>query len=312
VGVSLRTYQRWFKKTDKSDKRKGATKNVPNKLSKNEREQVLKVVNRPEFASLPPSQIVPTLADNGEYICSESTFYRILRAEGMQHHRGRSRSPQKRICPRLTASKPNQVYSWYITFLPTDTKGKFYYLYLFIDIYSRFIVGWHIDNVQDNKISAAVLQQICDDKKVEASQLTLHSDNGGAMKGATMLATMQRLGVIKSFSRPVTSNDNPFSEALFKTVKYCPTYPRKPFKSISEAEKWMKKFTKWYNFEHKHSGINFITPYQRSIGLENEILQKRREIYEKAREKHPNRWAIKTRSWEPVLEVSINPIAEEQ
>lgn len=119
---------------------------------------------------------------------------------------------------RLTVSQPNQVYSWDITFLPTDLKDKFYYLYLFVDIFSHFIVSWHIDSYQDNKISAPLLRQTCLGENIEESQLTLHSDNGGPMKEATMLATMQNLGVIKSFSRPATSNDNPFSEALFKTV----------------------------------------------------------------------------------------------
>lgn len=304
----MRTYQRWSKKTDKSDKRKGAPKRIPNKLSKAERNQVLTIANSPEFASLPPSQIVPTLADNGEYICSESTFYRILQAEGMQHHRGRAKPPQNRKCPRLTASQPNQVYSWDITFLPTDIKGKFYYLYLFIDIYSRFIVGWHIDSNQDNTISANLLQQICLDKSIDASQLTLHADNGGPMKGATMLATMQRLGVIKSFSRPATSNDNPFSEALFKTVKYCPRYPRKPFNSIKQAEEWMAQFVKWYNYEHKHSGINFVTPYQRHASLETDILKKRSQVYHEARQRNPARWHAKTRNWKPCQEVYINPL----
>ncbi len=268
---------------------------------------MLKIVNMPEFASLPPSQIVPILADRGEYICSESTFYRILRQERMQHHRGRSKPPQKRPCPRLTASSPNQVYSWGITFLPTEIKGKFYYLYLFIDIYSRYIVGWHVNDYQDNKVSAKVFRQICESNNIEKSQLTLHSDNGGAMKGATMLATMQNLGVIKSFSRPATSNDNPFSEALFKTLKYCPSYPRKPFKDIEQAEQWMTKFTRWYNYEHRHSGINFVTPHQRHTGLEHEILSKRSQVYNEARAKNPKRWNCKTRCWEPVEKVHINP-----
>ena len=163
----------------------------------------------------------------------------------MQHHRGKARAPQKRICPRLVAYQPNQIYSWDITFLPTGIKGKFFYLYIFIDIYSRYIVGWHIDESQDNKIAAKVFKDICHRLNISPEQLTLHADNGGPMKGATMLATMQNLGVIKSFSRPATSNDNPFSEALFKTVKYCPAYPRKPFKSLEQARTWMEDFTEW-------------------------------------------------------------------
>lgn len=297
-----------MRKTDKADKRKGALKHVSNKLSEDERNKVLQIVNSREFASLPPSQIVPTLADRGEYICSESSFYRILRAEGMQHYRGRSRSPQKKICPRLTASRPNQIYSWDITYLPTHIKGQFYYLYLFIDIFSRFIVGWHIDICQDSEISANIFRRICKDRKIKDSQLTLHSDNGGAMKGVTMLAMMHNLGVIKSFSRPATSNDNPFSEALFKTVKYCPAYPRKPFQGIVEAKSWMQKFVAWYNYEHKHSGINFVTPYQKSEGLDIEVLQKRTEVYQKAKNKRPERWGRSIRKWNPISVVHINPL----
>jgi transposase InsO family protein len=310
VGISLRTYQRWNKSSNFVDQRKGASKYIPNKLSELERNLVINVVNKSEFSSLPPSQIVPILADRGEYVCSESTFYRILRAEGMQHHRGRSKPPQKKDCPRLTAYQPNQIYSWDITFLPTNVKGKFYYLYLFIDIYSRFIVGWHINIEQNNKISAVIFQQICESENIKPTQLTLHADNGGPMKGSTMLATMQNLGVIKSFSRPATSNDNPFSEALFKTVKYCPSYPRKPFKDIEQAEIWMAKFTSWYNFEHKHSGIKFVTPYQRHAGLEQDILDKRVQLYERAKKSHPNRWASNTRCWKAEDVVHINPILD--
>jgi putative transposase len=242
------------------------------------------------------------------YICSERTLYRLLKNAGMQHHRGKSRPPQKRVLPRLTAYQPNQIYSWDITYLPGEVKGKFYYLYLFIDIYSRYIVGWHIDEHQDNKISAAIFKNICIQANISPNQLTLHSDNGGPMKGATMLATMQNLGVIKSFSRPATSNDNPFSEAMFKTVKYCPAYPRKPFKNIEHARDWMGSFTQWYNMRHKHSGIKFVTPYQRHYGLDKEVLTKREQVYQSARLKMPQRWSTVSRNWQPEKEVAINPI----
>lgn len=310
LGLSLRTYERWKKSPDKTDRRKGASKNVPNKLSDSEKKKILLIANSQDFASLPPSQIVPSLADKGEYICSERTFYRVLKSEGMQHHRGRSRAPQKRICPRLVAYQPNQIYSWDITFLPTEIKGKFFYLYLFMDIYSRFIVGWHIDESQDNKIAAKVFKDICNKSNISLHQLTLHADNGGPMKGATMLATMQNLGVIKSFSRPATSNDNPFSEALFKTVKYCPAYPRKPFNSLEQAKAWMENFTEWYNKKHRHSGIKFVTPYQRHHGLDKEILDKRQRVYELAKIRNPKRWSGASRNWAPENEVYINPVQE--
>ena len=310
LGFSIRTYERWKKSPDKIDRRKGARKNTTNKLSDFEKKKILSIANSQDFASLPPSQIVPALADVGEYICSERTFYRVLKSEGMQHHRGKARAPQKRVCPRLIAYQPNQVYSWDITFLPTKIKGKFFYLYLFIDIYSRYIVGWHIDESQDNKIAAKVFKDICHRLKISPEQLTLHADNGGPMKGATMLATMQNLGVIKSFSRPATSNDNPFSEALFKTVKYCPAYPRKPFKSLEQAKAWMENFTEWYNNKHRHSGIKFVTPYERHHGLDKEILMKRARLYEAAKSRNPKRWSGSSRCWEPAKEVYINPVHE--
>lgn len=275
-----------------------------------EKRKILSIANSEDFASKPPSQIIPALADKGEYICSERTLYRLLKNEGMQTHRGKARPPQKRICPRLTAYQPNQIYSWDITYLPGDIKGKFYYLYLFIDIYSRYIVGWHIDEYQDNKIAAKVFKDICLKSNISPHQLTLHADNGGPMKGATMLATMQSLGVVKSFSRPATSNDNPFSEALFKTVKYCPLYPRQPFKNLKHAEAWMENFTQWYNKSHLHSGIKFVTPYQRHHGLDKNILAQRKHIYELAKSRNPLRWRGASRCWQPAKEVHINPVSD--
>jgi putative transposase len=310
LGFSIRTYERWKNSSDKTDRRKGASKNTPNKLSDSEKRKILSIANSKDFASLPPSQIVPTLADRGEYVCSERTFYRVLKSEGMQHNRGKARPPQKRTCPRLIAYQPNQIYSWDITFLPGEIKGKFYYLYLFLDIYSRYIVGWHIDEYQDNKIAAKVFKDICRKLNIPPHQLTLHADNGGPMKGATMLATMQSLGVIKSFSRPATSNDNPFSEALFKTVKYCPSYPQKPFKNIEDAEAWMANFTEWYNKQHRHSGIKFVTPYQRHHGLDKGILAQRHCIYEASKLRNPRRWSGASRCWDPAEKVYINPIHE--
>lgn len=291
-----------------TDKRKGAFKQHPKKISEAERSRVLEIVNEPEFSSLPPSQIVPTLADRGEYLCSESTFYRILHSAGMQHHRGRTKPSSKKSCPRLVATKPNEVYTWDITYLPTEIKGQYYYLYLFLDIYSRFIVGWHIDERQSGDIASFVFQKICRQYNIQPNQLTLHADNGSPMKGCAMLVMMQNLGVIKSFSRPATSNDNPFSEALFKTIKYCPSYPGKPFKSIEAANEWMTKFVQFYNHEHKHSNISFVTPYQRHGGQDKTMLEKRKKVYEQAKKQHPLRWSSKVRQWTFVESVYINPI----
>lgn len=273
-------------------------------------QQVLKLVNNETFASLPPSQIIPIIADRGQYICSESTMYRVLRANNMQTHRGKARAPVTRVCPRLKATRANQVYSWDITFLPTNIKGQFFYLYLFIDIYSRYIVGWTINEYQDNKIAAREFINICKKNNINTKELTLHADNGGPMKGATMLATMQNLGVIKSFSRPATSNDNPFSEAMFKTVKYCPRYPRRPFAKLEDAITWMSAFVCWYNYKHRHSGIKFVTPYQRHHGLDVGILCKRKEVYTRAKNQNPGRWSGNIKNFEYISKVYINPLPE--
>ncbi len=177
-----------------------------------------------------------------------------------------------------------------------------------MDIFSRKIVGWQVHENESMEKSSSLVARICMEENINPHQLILHADNGGSMKGATMLATLQKLGVVPSFSRPKVSDDNPFSESLFKTLKYCPQYPSSEFSSIVEASAWVKNFVSWYNFEHLHSGIKFVTPVQKHLGLDVEILNKRKLLYEKAREKNPNRWTGKTRNWNVVTEVNLNPL----
>ena len=192
----------------------------PNKLSDAERAQALQVLNSEPFKDLPPSQIVPRLADQGRYVASESTLYRLLRQAGQLAHRRLERAAYKRHKPRaLVATAPNQVYCWDITYLPTQVRGTYFYLYLFVDLFSRKIVGWQVFDCESAELASQLLMDICQRHAVAPGQLTVHSDNGAPMKGETMLATMQRLGVAASRSRPAVSNDNPFSEALFRTLK---------------------------------------------------------------------------------------------
>lgn len=183
-------------------------------------------------------------------------------------------------------------------------------MYLFLDLFSRKIVGWDIHLSQESELSSILLEEICQSEKINKNELTVHSDNGGPMKGATMLATMQRLGVVPSFSRPSVSNDNPYSESMFKTLKYCPMFPSKAFENIEAAKAWMKRFTHWYNAEHLHSGINFVTPNSKHESLDIEILKNRNEVYKKAKQKNPERWASKTRNWDPITVVKLNPLKE--
>lgn len=208
--------------------------------------------------------------------------------------------------------RPNQIYSWDITYLQSCVRGQFYYLYLFLDIFSKKIVGWDIHATQESNLSAILLEDICMNEKINKHQLVIHADNGGPMKGATMLATMQKLCIVPSFSRPSVSNDNPFSESLFKTLKYCPIFPSKPFESIEAAKNWMEIFVKWYNTEHLHSGINFVTPTSKHLGLDIELLKNRNEVYEKAKEKNPIRWSGKTRNWDAIMAVKLNPLKEKE
>lgn len=307
LSVTLRTLERWQREESFEDKRCGPITRPANQLTEAERTRVLEIANSAEYCHLPPSQIVPKLADQEIYIASESTFYRILKQEKQLKHRGVARAKTHRKPAELTATQPNQVWSWDISYLPTTIAGQFFYLYFFLDVFSRKIVGFDIFEQESAEHAALVISKAYTSEGIRAGELTLHSDNGGPMKGCTMLVMLQKLGIIPSFSRPSVSNDNPFSESLFKTVKYCPQYPSKPFSSIEAAKAWMLKFVEWYNNVHHHSGINFVTPMARHQGLEQVILENRARVYENARQQRPNRWSRKIRNWGVVGPVYLNP-----
>jgi len=167
-------------------------------------------------------------------------------------------------------------------------------------------VAWRVEEIESSEIAAHMIQGACLRYGVDRDQLVIHSDNGGPMKGATLLATLQALGIIPSFSRPRVSEDNPYSEALFRTLKYRPEYPDRPFEGLQEAKAWIQAFVRWYNTEHRHSGIQFVTPVSRYTGEEEQILLKRKEVYEQAKRRNPSRWSGSTRNWEPIVEVRLN------
>ena len=306
LGLSIRTVQRWRCTGGGDDGRHGPNTVPKNKLSEAERKKVVDIANSPEFRDLSPKQIVPTLADRGEYCGSESTFYRVLHEQDMVKHRAKTRPPRPR--PRaLRATGPNQVWSWDITYLRGPVRGAFFYLYLIVDVYSRKIVSFRVEDYECMELSSELIVWACAREGVERDQLTLHSDNGGPMKGATMLATLLVLGVVASFSRPRVSNDNPYSESLFRTLKYRPGYPSKPFESIDAARAWVTGFVRWYNCEHLHSAIRFVTPDDRHEGRDGEVLAKRKRVWESARKRRPERWSGSTRDWTPVGAVLLNP-----
>ena len=310
VGISSRTLQRW----DEGDRvladGRGAAaprRQPSNKLSSLERQSVLDVANSQEFAHSAPNQIVPMLADQGRYIASESTFYRVLRDAGQMTHRGKVKPPTRKRPASLHADAPNQLWSWDITYLATTVKGIFFYLYLIMDIFSRKIVGWEIYETESAEQASRLFRKTCLREGIAGKDLVLHSDNGSPMKGATMLATLQKLGVMPSFSRPSVSNDNPYSEALFKTLKYHPGFPDKPFDCLESARAWVAGFQHWYNEVHRHSALKFVTPGQRHRGEDIVILEERQRLYEAAKAKQPERWSRKTRDWTPVGTVYLNP-----
>lgn len=308
IGISTKTLQRWERPDNGQDGRIEAQHEPKNKLSELERQRVLKVANEAEFASLPPSQIVPKLADKGLYIASESTFYRLLNENNQLKHRDKNKPARKVVKPQaLTAIAPSQIYTWDITYLPSQVKGVFFYLYLVLDIYSRKIVGWQVHSEELSALAADLMTDICQREGIERDQVTLHSDNGSPMKGATMLATLQELGVVPSFSRPSVSNDNPYSESIFRTLKYRPEYPEKCFADLDAARDWVKGFVQWYNNDHCHSGIKFVTPAQRHSGKDVEILAQRKQVYQKAKTQNPERWSGEIKNWDQIKEVYLNP-----
>jgi putative transposase len=307
IGLSARTIIRWRSSINCVDKRNGPNRVPSNKLSDQELQKVLKVANSPEYRDLSPNQIVPKLADMGIYLASESTFYRIMRDEKLINHREPSKPASSPRPKEHVATGPCQVWSWDITYLKTDVKGIFFYLYMIMDVWSRKIVAAKVFEEECMEHSSILFAQACMRHGVKKDQLVLHADNGGPMKGSTMLATLHTLGVIPSFSRPRVSNDNPFSESLFRTMKYRPEYPSKPFVSIEDAQLWVDGFVHWYNSEHFHSSIRFVTPDDRHYGSEDKILSERHRVYEEAKKRMPNRWSGSTRNWKPDKIVWLNP-----
>ena len=310
IGFSTRTLQRWRIYGEiGADKRPTALRSEPgNKLSQAERQAVIDACNSEEFASLPPSQIVPILADRGEYIASESSFYRVLHAQNMLDHRDKAKPRNIHKKPTsYTAKKKNEVWSWDISYMPTAVIGQHYYLYMIEDIYSHKVVGWEVHYNEAGEQAAALLERSVWAEKCLKQDLVLLSDNGAPMKSLTMRAKMYDLGVVTSRSRPRVSNDNPYSESLFRTVKYHPRWPSEGFKSLDEARKWVKEFVYWYNNEHCHSRIKFVTPSQRHAGLDVEILAKRKVLYQQKRNEHPERWSKEERNWQPIGAVELNP-----
>ena len=316
VGISERTYQRWIKQGMKSkDDRPEALRPEPaNKLSLDESESIIEAMNQKEHRSLSPSQVVYRLLDDeGRYIASVSSYYRVLRRYGMINHRGHAKAPTSKPITTHNATGPNQVWMWDITWLPGPVKGIYYYLYMIMDLFSRKIVGWEIWETESSELASKLVTKAVYSENVLIldQPLVLHSDNGSPMKGASLLTTLYNLGIVKSNSRPRVSNDNAYIESLFRTVKYMPAFPHKGFETIENARKWVSEFVSYYNYEHRHSGLKHLTPNQRHNGEYESILKRREKLLNEAKAKHPERWSSDIQDCTLDEVVWLNPTNEE-
>ena len=313
AGIELRTLQRW-QATDgllSGDRRPQAVRPPSgHALTPAERALVLAVANEPRFAAVPPARIVPMLADEGIYLVSESTFSRVLKAHGQTTPRGRAKAPKQRRPPTThIATAPRQVWCWDMTYLPALVLGRWFHLYLILDLYSRKIVGWEVHD-RDHADHAAHLVRrtaLAEGIAALASKPVLHGDNGSTLKATTVLAMLNWLGVKPSYSRPRVSDDNAYAESLFRTAKYRPEFPAKGFADLDGARAWATRFVQWYNVEHRHSGIRYVSPAQRHAGEDQVILAARQALYATARDLNPARWSGKTRNWTPAGPVTLNP-----
>lgn len=306
LGLSLRTVQRW--QHADCDGRSQTQRAPPsNKLTEVERQAVLDAANKDGYASLTPHQIVPKLADEGIYIASESTFYRVLKAANQNVRRGRAKAPKRRVLTTHRADGPNQVWCWDITWLPSTVRGRFFYWYMVKDVYSRKLVANEVHDVESSEHACELLRKGCLREHTAGNPLVLHSDNGGIMRGTLLRESMIALGVEPSFSRPRVSNDNAYAEALFRTAKYCPLWPDQQFDSLNEARLWVQQFVEWYNEDHRHSALKYVTPNERHEGKASALLQARERLYEEARNANPSRWSAGTRNWKLADAVYLNP-----
>lgn len=307
LGLAARTVQRWREEPDADDGRSGPKSTPRHALTAEERDMIIALATSERYRNLSVRQIVPLLADEGLYVASESSFYRVLHEQDLMAHRSPARPARHSKPKALVATGPRQVWSWDITYLRAARRGEFFYLYLVLDIWSRKIVAWAVHDMECADLASALVMDAFAAERVAPGNLALHSDNGGPMKGATMLATLQRLGIAASFSRPRVSDDNAICEAIFRTLKYRPGYPRKPFASLEEARTWVATFVAWYNDEHLHSAIKYVTPSARHEGRDVALLAARHDLYTAAKHATPRRWTRNTRNWTPVATVTLNP-----
>ncbi len=313
AGIDLRTLQRWQTADGlvSGDRRPQVVRPVPSHaMTEAERAHLLAVANEPRFAAVPPARIVPMLADEGIYLASESTFSRVLKAHGQTAPRGRAKAPRA-VRPPTThiATAPRQVWCWDMTCLPAQVMGRWFYLYLILDLYSRKVVGWEVHDADHADHAAHLVRRTALAEGIAAmgAKPVLHGDNGSTLKATTVLAMLNWLGVKPSYSRPRVSDDNAYAESLFRTAKYRPEFPARGFADLDQARAWATGFVRWYNVDHRHSGIGYVSLAQRHAGDDQAILAARHALYLQTRERNPARWSGNTRNWVPIGAVTLNP-----
>lgn len=285
LGVSRATVERRRRPPTRRTSRPRSAR----KLANEEKARVVEALCSERFVDRSPAQALYTLLDEGQYLCSERTMYRVLAEHSAVKERRAQRSHPKHVRPELVATAPNEAWSWDITRLRTTMKWSYLYLYVLLDLFSRYVVGWMIARTENAAFAKLLIEESVAKHGVEPGTLVLHSDRGAPMTSKTLAQLLSDLDVARSFSRPHTSNDNPFSESHFKTVKYHPSYPGK-FAALEDSLAWGREFFPWYNHEHKHSGIAYLTPADVYFGRAEERLDQRRTVLQAAYAEHPERF----------------------
>jgi putative transposase len=291
TGASRATWHRWCKAaTSRAVPFRLVRSGIqPHALNADEQAAVLAICNSERFCNSAPRAIVATLLDEGQYLASVSTFYRILRAHELTRERRAIASHPARVKPELVTTAPNELWSWDVTKLPGPAKWTWFSLYLILDVFSRYIVAWEVATTESTSIAKALFRDAIREQSVAPGQLHIHADGGAMMKAKSLALLFADLGVSKSHSRPHTSNDNPYSEAQFKTLKYRPEFP--PFfASVHDARIFMADFVRWYNHDHRHSGLAFLTPADVHYGRAQEVIAERSAAMLLAWQKHPERF----------------------
>jgi putative transposase len=286
MAVPRATYYRWQQPKEKIP---GTPRRVPRALPPEERERVLAVLNDDRFADLPPAEVYATLLDEGKYLCSIRTMYRILQEHGeVQERRRQLRHPQY-AAPELLATRPNQLWSWDITKLKGPVKWTYFYLYVLLDVFSRYVVGWLVALQESAALAQRLIAQTCARQGIAEGTLTIHADHGPAMIAKSVALLLADLGVTKSHGRPHVSNDNPYSESQFKTLKYSPEFPEQ-FGSVQDARSFLLDFFLWYNTMHHHSALGLLTPWDVHSGLAGQRVTEREATLRKAFTATPERF----------------------